>query len=77
MTPIIAKPDRFDAFLSSTPVTHTMKAQVDELAKREGVSRAYIVRAALALFLAEIVSKTNTTSEENSQMKGGDQRAES
>jgi hypothetical protein len=52
---VIEKRDRYDAFLPPTPVTQEMRQQVEALAKRERVSKAQVMRSALAFFLDQDV----------------------
>lgn len=64
---IMTKPERFNSFLPSTPVTDEMRDQIDSLAKENGVSMAHIVRLALSLFLREIARNPDIESQKDGQ----------
>lgn len=64
---LIQKPERFDAFLPPTPVTQEMRDRVEALAERESVSKAHIVRLALAFFLRQDVNNSDTERQEVEQ----------
>lgn len=50
---LVIKRVRFDSLLPATPCTPKMREEMQELAKREGVSLAELQRAAFSLFLSE------------------------
>lgn len=64
---LISKPERYDAFLPPTPVTREMRQQIDDLAEQEKVSRAHIMRQALAFFLRQSVNNSDIKSQEIEQ----------
>lgn len=50
---------RLTAFIPPTPCTKEMREKVAEVAKKEGVSMAEIMRAAVSLFLSSCVENSD------------------
>lgn len=69
---LIQKPERYSAFLPPTPVTQEMRDQVEALAVREKVSKAHIMRLALAFFLSQDVKYSDIDGQLIVHVKGAE-----